>query len=677
MTINSSQFGIKNKIWALLRRLYAVLAPRAFSAIIFGALFCNLAVKLFHAIRQNYVDEYFRWILMDIVILLGIEVVLSVIYFRWHRRWVFRAITIFAAVVCTWSVINAGWLIRTGTQVLPATLLPLFRDPLNAGSIIGINFVKMPVAAVILLGPSAIALVFFFSVLAKPRLVSYNKKSFTKKICVCVSVVVIAALARIIVHQRGSIKVITADLHHNCQLKALTSLVFPGPGQRVSKTDIISATRKIPAFDEINITLKQPEKAKHNVVLVVLEGIQYNYISLAQNVTGPVPSTGTDVINSDNPTPFLASLAEQGVEFANTRSTLTHTTKALFSLLTGRYPSVSQDLAEAVPVKKPYASIATILKQQLNYRTAYFQSAKGNFEGRPGLVSNLGFEKFWARDDLDNTDAFVGYLGCDEFAMLEPITKWIEAEERTFFLTIMCSVSHDPYVVPEWYAEAADEPAERYKQTISYSDSFLRALNDELASLNLTDNTIFCVFGDHGEAFGEHGLQGHEGIAFEETLRVPWVMREPGLVKPATRVRQLVSSIDLAPTLLGLLGFDITAGNFDGANALGELPKERKVYFSGWSRQSPAGYVKGNRKFIYYPTTKRVTIYDLSGDLLELTATEPAEEQGQKIIEDVIAWRSDSIFQINQQKKGEKILFDYWLCWWNNRVSQAKHQKEK
>jgi phosphoglycerol transferase MdoB-like AlkP superfamily enzyme len=47
----------------------------------------------------------------------------------------------------------------------------------------------------------------------------------------------------------------------------------------------------------------------------------------------------------------------------------------------------------------------------LNFRTAFFQSAKGSFEARPGLVYNLGFDKFWARDDLNDPNAFLGGQG--------------------------------------------------------------------------------------------------------------------------------------------------------------------------------------------------------------------------------------------------------------------------
>jgi arylsulfatase A-like enzyme len=613
--------------------------------------------------RCDLVNEYVGWVLADISVLLGFEVILALVCFGWPRKLVVRITTILAAVICTWSVMNAGWLIRMGWQILPSLLLSVIRDPLSALSMVGVNLIKMPKAAIILLGPSAIGLTFFFYVLAKPRLPDYNQKRFIKRTIICIIIILATVSLRDVVVRRTSPQTISEGMRYNCHLKALTSLFFSDSGQ-LAKDDFTNAKRRIPAFDEVQITFSpRTQRINHNVVIVILEGVQYQYTSLAQ------PQSKL--------TPYLAALAGQGAEFVNTRSTLTHTTKGLFALLTGRFPSASQDLAETVPAAKPYAGIATILKQNLNFRTAFFQSARGNFEARPGLVYNLGFDKFWARDDLNDPNAFLGYLACDEFSMLGPITEWIKAEERPFLLTILCSVTHDPYEVPEWYAEPAKEPVDRYRQTISYTDNFLATLDTELAMLNLLDNTILCVVGDHGEAFGEHNLSGHERIAFEEVLRIPFCLRAPSLVKPATKVTKPVSSVDLAPTLLAILGFDTNSVGFDGTNALGNIADDRKVYFSGWMQQGPVGFVRGDRKFIYKPMDKMVSVYGLRTDPFELIRIEMDRQEDQKIADDIIAWRKNSIFRLNQQRTGRKVLFDYWHCRWNNRVTSAKYRRSK
>jgi len=647
------QSGNKYKC-AVLSRLQAFLAPRAYSVIMLAALFCSLTVKLFHSWRYELLDEYMGWIMADISVLIAIEVILSLVCFRWPRKAVVRSATIFAAIVCTWSVMNAGWLIRTGTQILPRVLLPLVRAPINSLCIVGVNLAKMPVVAVVLLAPSAIALAFFFFVLAKPKLPVYNRSRFIARIIFCTAIVITAAVARPVIARRGSSQIGSVGLRYNSQLRAVMSLVLPDYRRQPDPK------RKIPAFDQLKIE-QGPQHVKSNVVVVILEGVQYQYTSLANK--------------QNNLTPYLESLASQGIELPNARSSLTHTTKALFALLTGRFASASQDIAEAVPVVKTYASLATILRDKLDYRSAFFQSALGSFESRPGLVHNLGYDKFWARDDLDDPNSFLGYLGCDEFAMLKPVTEWIKAGQQPFFLTVLCSVTHDPYEVPEWFGTPAKEPLERYRQAIFYTDKFLAELDVVLGNLGIADNTILCVIGDHGEAFGEHGLLGHERIAFDEVLRIPFCLRAPFLAETGVRITEPVSSIDLTPTLLGLLGFETESAGFDGVDVLKPGAEGRRVYFSGWMQEGPAGFIEGDRKFIYNPTNKTTCIYNLSTDPKELERIELPEQPAKRLADEIIEWRRSTVFRIDQKRTGKKELFNRWICRWTDRVSSTKRNK--
>lgn len=656
MRIELLKFSSRSKRVFSIPRLYGLLGPRAYTVMMFSAIFFTLTVKFFHSYRTGMINEYFGWILADVAVLLGIEVILALVCFRWPRSWVIRIACVVAAVVCTWSVINAGWVIRSGMQILPTVFVSLFLDPVTSLVTIITNIIDMKVAAVILLVPAAVAVVFFFIVLAKPLPPLYNRKPFAARIIVCVMFILIAVLSRSALARRGSPSIASTGLHYNSQLKALKSFFSADPW-RLTSVDLVNAKRKIPAFDQVQIPLSSRPK-DYNVVIIILEGVQYRMTSLGDR--------------QSNLTPYLADLAGQGAEFTNFRSSLTHTTKALFGLLTGRFPSAFPDIAEAVPVVKPYSSMATILEDQLNFRTAFFQSAKGNFEARPSLVSNLGFDNFWSREDLDDQTAFLGYLGSDEFLMVEPIVKWIKSDENPFFLTVMCSVSHNPYEVPEWFATPSGEPVERYQQTISYTDKFIAALDSKLTELNLEKKTVFCVVGDHGEAFGEHGMFGHLRIGFEELLHVPLIIRAPSLVEPETRITEAVSSVDLAPTLLALLGFDADAADFDGLNALGPMPDDRKVFFSGWLQESPAGFVIANRKFLYNPADKAVSLYDLSADPYELSRIELPGPQAQRIASEIITWRKNSVFQLNQERAGRKILFDSWQCRWINRLAWAK-----
>jgi phosphoglycerol transferase MdoB-like AlkP superfamily enzyme len=640
----------------MVRYLYQLFAPHAFSVLVYAALICTLAVKFYHSLRYEAIGEYVHWILTDLAVLLGVEVFLATVCYRWPRRWLVRLATILAALICTWSVINAGWIIRTGTQILPATLLPLLRDPLNALVIVGINLAKSPISAFILLGPSALALIFFIMVIARPVEPRFSRRFYRGRVYTVLFVLVLVLPVRGAGAHRQSSSQPAAGLYYNSQLKAITSIILPDANP-LDREDFLMAKRLVPKFDEVLLEYGNPPLTL-NVVVVVLEGIQYSYTSLSGR--------------KGDLTPFLKTLADGGIEFSNTRSTVTHTTKALFALLTGRYPSASQDVVEAVPGRKPFATLATILEQQRDMRTAFFQSAKGNFESRAGLVRNLGFQSFWARDDLNDPNTYLGYLASDEFSMIRPIRQWIAADKRPFFLTVLCSATHDPYEVPLWYDTPAKEPIDRYKQTIRYTDSFLYALDVEFANLGLPLNTIFCVIGDHGEAFGEHGKLGHERIGFDEVLHIPWIIRAPCIMEPAARITLPVSSIDLTPTILGLMGF-ATDQAFDGLDAMRALPDHRKIFFSGWAPEGPAGYILDNQKYIYNPSVDSVEAYDLRHDPLELTGLDVEDTQKQVVIHYIQKWRKDSLIKPDQEEKGKVTLFDRWICRWAGRDPVAKY----
>jgi arylsulfatase A-like enzyme len=649
--------GTESQKTPLLQKAYIYLASRPYTVILLAALAYSVCTKFFWAWKLQLKGEFYQWILSDIAVILGIEVIFALICFFRRRRSTVRIITFIAALVCTWSVINAGWLRRTGTQVLPSVMLPLFRAPADSFGIIGGGLGLMKGSAVIILGTSAVLLIFFFSVMAKPLLPRYKPKRFAVRIVLTCLLITVTATARYLTRDQNSLQTVAQGLKFNCLSKAFISLFAKNPSQ-LKRSDFANATRRLPRSDEI--TIKPPVHSvpfRHNIVIVVLEGVQYRYTSLGDP-------------DSDR-TPFIDSLARQGIDFNDARCTMTHTTKALFTLHTGRFPSLSQDIAEAVPVSRPYASLATILHDAFGYRTAYFQSPKGEFECRPGLVHNLGFEKFWARDNYPDPNAFVGYLGCDEFALLEPVRQWITSDEKPFLLTIMCSVSHDPYKVPEWFEEPAEDPFKSYLQTIRYTDRFLAALDVELTDLGLADNTIFCVVGDHGEAFGEHGLWAHERIAFEEVLRIVMVIRAPGLVTEPVRVIQPVSSIDFAPTLLSLTGLDVEQMSFDGINALAGVPTDRKDYFAGWLDQSPAGYIQQNYKYFYDPVGRTAFYFDLKQDPFELNPFPLSGTRAEQLQIELADWKKNSLFK--QEKHNGKVwLFDDWICRWSGRIASAR-----
>ncbi len=646
------------------KRFFSFLIARAASLIVIGALLCTLLAKLYWAIHINRISQYPGWIAADVVVLAAVELFCVLICFFWQRNWAVRGTLIFAALVCTWSVINAGWLIASGTQILPAVLLPLFFDPLSRFLIIGNHLAARPLAAVALLGPSAIALAFFFYVLAKPLIPKLTKKHIQTRLIIYL-VLLIACGAAVKISQTNAETKTFAELRYNSQFKAVKS-ILANIIRNNNPKDTTEQIRKIPLAEEEYLLPQHHSLAgKFNLIIVVLEGISPGQTNLFNKGTANVP--------------FLAELADTSAAFTNCRTVATHTTKALFAIHTGKYPSISQDYIEATVKNKPYQSIATILKNCCRYRTAFFQSAAGTFEARPGLVHNLGFDKFFAREDIPDTNTYLGYLAADEFALIEPVCRWIEQSDQPFLITIFGSATHDPYELPVRYKSAADrgndEPVKKYRRLIEYADSFLAAFYKRLVRVTDEEKIIFCVIGDHGEAFGQHGRYGHARIPYDEALKVFWFIKSPELIKNLIRIDFPVSVIDVVPTLLGLLEFDTTKTDFDGIDVLRTGPADRNLFFSTWMNNGPAGFISGRHKFIYDPTNKMVIEFDLTKDPDESEGKfilEKYSESHALLISEVLKWQREMFINLHADSTEKyQRLFDNWLCQTNNREPRA------
>jgi arylsulfatase A-like enzyme len=141
----------------------------------------------------------------------------------------------------------------------------------------------------------------------------------------------------------------------------------------------------------------------------------------------------------------------------------------------------------------------------------------------------------------------------------------------------------------------------------------------------LLDNTIVVVVGDHGEGLGEKGVRQHDTNFYEEGLRVPLVIAGPGV--PHMEIDGNVSLVDMTPTLLGLLGLQLSehaAPTIDGLDVSRTPPPENQPrYFACWFEAHCRGFVVGMRKVVEVPGSRIAFWFDL--------AVDPDEKQPQAL----------------------------------------------
>lgn len=240
----------------------------------------------------------------------------------------------------------------------------------------------------------------------------------------------------------------------------------------------------------------------------------------------------------------------------------------------------------------------------------------------------------------------VNYFGYEDRAVLGSMLAWAEREHRAgrpFLLTALTLTPHHPYGVPRAFGRrslAPDHPPlDRYLNALAYVDGFLADLFAGFEARGLADSTLFVLVGDHGQAFGEHGLQFHSGVIWDEGLQTPALLAGPA-VRPG-RVRGPRVQTDLLPTIAELLGFGTEGGALTGVSLLRPVPGDRVLHHATWIDNQSMALRRGSRKYVYHYRRLPLEVYDVARDPAEREnlARELAPHEAEAVELELLRWR--------------------------------------
>jgi arylsulfatase A-like enzyme len=195
--------------------------------------------------------------------------------------------------------------------------------------------------------------------------------------------------------------------------------------------------------------------------------------------------------------------------------------------------------------------------------------------------------------------------------------------------TVVAAVTNDQDALLPVHIEARvravqtiEKSRARYKQQIEAVD---RAVGEIVASLKTSgryDDTLIVITGSHGESLGEHGITGHDVTLFDEMLRVPLLVKpivsEDRRVELARHQFELVRHIDVAPTILDLVGEKALAGA-EGMSLLREGSRELVAETHPPEAPSTICALRDDRyKLVYTAQEDRFEMYDVKSDTLEM-----------------------------------------------------------
>jgi arylsulfatase A-like enzyme len=282
-----------------------------------------------------------------------------------------------------------------------------------------------------------------------------------------------------------------------------------------------SPTTPAPAASAIGV--RGPSFTGRDVVLVSIDALRADHVG-AYGYQRPT-------------TPAIDALARDGVLFEHAYCPTPHTSYSVTSLMTGKYmrPLLLQGAGED---SETFAS----LLRTYGYRTAAFYPPAVFFIDQARFTrferSFFGFE--YRKVEFAEGEARVRQVS-DYLGRLPA--------SRRLFLWLHLFGPHEPYEVHPNHA-FGDKDIDRYDGEVRAADEtagkVIAAIREK------RPEAVVIVTADHGEEFREHGGRYHGTSVYEEQVRVPLVVSAPGLLPPR-RVREVVQTIDLLPTVLSAL----------------------------------------------------------------------------------------------------------------------------
>jgi arylsulfatase A-like enzyme len=370
--------------------------------------------------------------------------------------------------------------------------------------------------------------------------------------------------------------------------RAPPASAYSGPGNGrptvdggVVREDVL-ATPSTPVGLWGNPTLlaRTTPRVPYNVLWIVVDALRPDVIASfhddaedAAKQAAPLPPLEALLPKVPGLTPAIEELGQRGARFTRAYSAGSWTRPGTIAMLSGsRSSELGIDTTEWMlsPSQSArfYHSDPPLISLALRRQNVTTRAFVNNYFmiGYAPVGIDMGFERV---DDHR-------YRTRDTLEVTNDATQWIrENKDTRFFAFVNYNSPHEPYEPPAKHLEKVPPPpvgpkdkiARLYMAEASKDDEAIGILMRTLEETGLREHTIVVVTADHGETMssahsGTSGLDNmpiryHHAVSnFEETTKVPIVIVAPGIIAPNTEVKSFVRTIDIAPTVLDLLGVE-------------------------------------------------------------------------------------------------------------------------
>ena len=368
-------------------------------------------------------------------------------------------------------------------------------------------------------------------------------------------------------------------------------------------------TRFVPAPDSITRRVEgDAARPRWNVVLLLEE-------SLGSEFFGSLGRAGGTL------TPELDRISAEGLYFVNMYATGNRTVRGFEGVLSS-FPPLPGDSIVRRDRSEHVETIARVLGRD-GYRTLFLYGGRGVFDGMRAFAVQNGYERFVEQKDFKNPGFTTIWGVCNEELYQRTIEECRELHRKgePFLATVLSVSNHKPYTYPA--GRIPEDPnARKRRNAVKYTDWALGQFFANAKKEAFWTNTVFVMVADHGaRVYGSQSIPIH-------SYEIPLLILGPAVVKQPARLAQLGSQLDIAPTLLGLLGRPYQS-SFFGRDLLKTPSAPGRVLLNhnrdiGISRDDHLVVLGLNRRLEYYVGNPK------TGDLKPVEIPDPLHRELEK-----------------------------------------------
>ncbi len=347
---------------------------------------------------------------------------------------------------------------------------------------------------------------------------------------------------------------------------------------------------------------------KWNVVLISVESFSGDYLKRFGN--------------KENITPYLDSLIPHGLWFDQFYASGTRTVRGLEALSMAIPPTPGQSIVRR-PDNADMFTMGSVLKAK-GYQVNYIYGGNSFFDNMGKYFSNSSYKVLDKRDIPDSMVHVTTAWGADDEAAFNFTIQQCDksySSNKLFFNHIMTVSNHRPYTYPEGRIDI-DPQSQTIQGAVKYTDYAINKFIKDAQQKPWFNNTLFVIVADHcAKSAGKTDLPVNR-------YHIPCIIYAPQLIKPAVEKR-LVSQIDLAPTILGLMNLNYTS-RFLGYDVYNMTTGNERAFISTYQDM---GYIKNGKLVILSPQQK---IKTFTPDFV--TGANVGSNNSSELVNEAIAW---------------------------------------